>query len=207
MTEFIAEIASNSSRLRDGVSGGLAAHSRTSALVEFIVKQAITALPQTTDLIDIADLVPELAFTLTRGDATPKLEAILEKIETADLLVIGTPIAHGSYTGLLKHLLDLVTGARPGDRAAIIVATDRGDCNSLVLEHALRPLLSQLGYYTVPSAVYARDDDFVDLWVADEAVIDRARRAVREAFRVLGLQPPLNTFVSNRNSARASFWT
>jgi hypothetical protein len=67
--------------------------------------------------------------------------------------------------------------------------------------------LSQLGYYTVPSAVYARDDDFVDLWVADEAVIDRARRAVREAFRVLGLQPPLNTFVSNRNSARASFWT
>jgi FMN reductase len=190
-----------------GVSGGLAAHSRTGALVEFVVKQAITDLPQMADLIDIADLVPELALTLTRGDATPKLEAALEKIETADLLVIGTPIAHGSYTGLLKHLLDLVAGARPGDRAAIIVATDSGDCNSLVLEHALRPLLSLLGYQTVPSAVYARDDDFVDLWVADEAVIDRARRAVREAFSVLGLDPPLNTFVSSRNSVRASLWT
>jgi NAD(P)H-dependent FMN reductase len=30
--------------------------------------------------------------------------------QTADLLVVGTPIAHGSYTGLLKHLLDLLAG-------------------------------------------------------------------------------------------------
>jgi len=191
-----------------GVSGGLTPHSRTSALVEFVVKQATTtSFPQTADLIEIADLVPELALTLTRGDAAPKLEAILEKIETADLLVVGTPIAHGSYTGLLKHLLDLLAGERQGDRVAIIVATDRGDCNSLVLEYALRPLLSLLGYHTVPSAVYARDDDFVDRWVADEAVITGARRAVGEAFRVFGLDPPLNTFISNRNSVRASFWT
>ena len=64
----------------------------------------------------------------------------------------------------------------------------------------MRPLLSLLGYCTVPTAVYARDDDFVDLWVAEEAVIIRARRAVKEAFRVLGLDPPLATLVASGDS-------
>jgi FMN reductase len=190
-----------------GISGGLTTLSRTRALVEFVVKQAVAPVPAAIDLIDVADLAPELAFTLSRTDATPKLEAVLEKIESADLLVVGTPIAHGSYTGLLKHLLDLLSPSTAEDRVAIIVATDRGDCNSLVLEHALRPLLSLLGYCTVPTAVYARDDDFVDLWVAEEAVIVRARRAVREAFRVLGLDPPLTTYIASGNSLRASHWS
>jgi FMN reductase len=190
-----------------GISGGLTTPSRTRALVEFVVKQAVAPFPAEIDLVDVADLAPELAFTLSRTDATPKLGAVLEKIESADLLVVGTPIAHGSYTGLLKHLLDLLSTSTAEDRVAIIVATDRGDCNSLVLEHALRPLLSLLGYCTVPTAVYARDDDFVDLWVAEEAVIVRARRAVREAFRVLGLDPPLTTYIANGNSLRASHWS
>ena len=190
-----------------GISGGLTTPSRTRALVEFVVKQAVAPLPIEIDLVDVADLAPELAFTLSRADATPRLEAVLEKIESADLLVVGTPIAHGSYTGLLKHLLDLLSASTGEDRVAIIVATDRGDCNSLVLEHALRPLLSLLGYCTVPTAVYARDDDFVDLWVAEEAVIVRARRAVREAFRVLGLDPPLTTYIASGNSVRASHWS
>ena len=86
---------------------------------------------------------------------------------------------------------------------AIIAATDRGDCNSLLLEHSLRPLLSLLGYCTVPTAVYARDDDFVNFQVAEEAVIVRARRAVREAFKVLGLDPPLNTLISHTEAFRA----
>jgi FMN reductase len=190
-----------------GISGGLTTPSRTRALVEFVVKQAVTPLPTAIDLIDVADLAPELGCTFTREAATPKLEAVLEKIERADFLVVGTPIAHGSYTGLLKHLLDLLGASTAEDGVAIIVATDRGDCNSLAMEHSLRPLLSLLGYCTVPTAVYARDDDFVDLWLAEEAVILRARRAVREAFRVLGLDPPPTTFIVNGNSPRASYWS
>jgi FMN reductase len=187
-----------------GVSGGLTAPSLTKALVQFVVKQAVVPLPHTTDLIDVAEIAPELAFTFTRQDASPELEAALERIEAADLLIVGTPISKGSYTGLLKHLLDLLTASKSEDHVAIIAATDRGDCNSLLLEHSLRPLLSLLGYCTVPTAVYARDDDFVNFQVAEEAVIIRARRAVGEAFRVLGLDPPLNTLVSHGEAFRAS---
>jgi FMN reductase len=180
-----------------GISGDLTARSRTRALVEFVVSQAATAWPHATDLIDVADLAPELAFTLAHGDAALELEAVLQKIENADLLVVGTPISKGSYTGLLKHLLDLLTGSRSEGAVAIIAATDTGDCNSLGLEHSLRPLLSLLGYCAAPTAVFARNDDFVGFHLAEESVIIRARRAVREAFRMLGLEPPLTTLIAS----------
>ena len=133
---------------------------------------------------------------MTRQDAPPALEVLLHQIEEADLLVVGTPISKGSYTGLLKHLFDLLTTSESADRVAIISATDCGDCNSLVVEDSMRPLLSLMGCYTIPTAVFARDDDFIDLQLAEEAVIIRARRALREAFRSLGLNPPLTTLMS-----------
>ena len=39
-----------------GVSGGLTTPSRTKALVEFVLKQMVTALPHALDLIDVAEL-------------------------------------------------------------------------------------------------------------------------------------------------------
>jgi FMN reductase len=179
-----------------GVSGALTRPSPARALVEFLIKQMVTPVPHTTELIDVAEVVPELAFTMSRQEASPELEVLLHKIEAADLLVVGTPISKGSYTGLLKHLFDLLSTSESAERVAVIAATDSGDCNSLVLEVALRPLLSLLGCYTVPTAVFARDDDFIDLQLAEEAVVIRARRALREAFRSLGLDPPLPTLMS-----------
>jgi FMN reductase len=121
-------------------------------------------------------------------------------------MVVGTPIVKGSYTGLLKHLFDLLSGSKSENGIAIIAATNRGDCNSLALEYSLRPLLTLTGYYTVPTTVYARHNDFVDYRVAEEAVIVRTRRAVEEAFRILGLDPPLVTFISSSDSRDSRHW-
>ncbi|MBV8357152.1 MAG: NAD(P)H-dependent oxidoreductase [Deltaproteobacteria bacterium] len=183
-----------------GLSGGLTTPSLTTALVDFVVSQAITPLPHTTHLLDIAEIASELALTASRENASIKLIAKFEKIESADLLVVGTPIVKGSYTGLLKHLFDLLNNSKSENGIAIIAATDRGDCNSLALEYSLRPLLTHSGYYTVPTTVYARHNDFVDYRVAEEAVIVRARRSVGETFRILGLDPPLATFITNGDS-------
>jgi FMN reductase len=183
-----------------GLSGGLTTPSLTTALVDFVVSQAITPLPHTTHLLDIAEIASELALTASRESASMKLTAKFEKIENADLLVVGTPIVKGCYTGLLKHLFDLLNSSKSENGIAIIAATDRGDCNSLALKYSLCPLLTLTGYYTVPTTVYARHNDFVDYRVAEEAVIVRARRAVGEAFRILGLDPLLATLMSISNS-------
>jgi FMN reductase len=188
-----------------GISGGLTSPSFTTVLVDFVVKQAITPLPHTMQLLNIAEIASELAVTASRETADKGLSAKLENIESADLLVVGTPIVKGSYTGLLKHLFDLLNKSNSENGIAIVVATDYGDCNSLALEYSLRPLLSLTGYYTVPTVVYARHDDFVDFRVAEEAVIARARRAVGEAFKILGLDPPLATLIANGDINRPDF--
>ncbi|WP_343038483.1 NAD(P)H-dependent oxidoreductase [Microvirga arsenatis] len=36
------------------------------------------------------------------------LEEALRAVEQADLLLIGTPVHKGSYTGLFKHFVDLI---------------------------------------------------------------------------------------------------
>jgi hypothetical protein len=66
--------------------------------------------------------------------------------------------------------------------------------------------LTLTGYYTVPTTVYARHDDFIDFGVAEEAVIMRARRAVGEAFRILGLGPPLTTLIANGDFRDPGHW-
>ncbi len=189
-----------------GLSGAITRAAKAKPLVDFVLKQVTTSVPHNKASIDLVDLLPELGVTFSRADATPRLEKTLRWIESANLLIIGTPIFNGSYTGFLKHLLDLV---KPSDsveveKVAIIAATDRGDCNSLALEHSLRPLLSQLGYCTVPTSVYARDDDFVGDYLAEELVMFRARRAVGEAFRILGLEPPHAALLATPGLSRAA---
>jgi len=189
-----------------GLSGAITRSSKAKALVDFVLKQVTTTLPHNIISIDMVDLLPELGTTFSRAAAAPRLEKSLRWIESAHLLVIGTPIFNGSYTGFLKHLLDLVKPSESveAEKVAIIAATDRGDCNSLALEHSLRPLLSQLGYCTVPTSIYAREDDFVGDYLAEEAVMFRARRSVGEAFGILGLEPPHAAFLPVSGSSRAA---
>jgi FMN reductase len=189
-----------------GVSGGLTSPSLATALVDFVLNQAITPLPHTTHRLDVAEIAAELALTASRENAARALTAKLANIESADLLVVGTPIVKGSYTGLLNHLFDLLKSSKSENGVAIIAATDHGDCNALTLEYSLRPLLTLTGYYTVPTTVYARHNDFIDFRVAEEAVIVRARRAVREAFRILGLDPPLTTLITNGDFRDPDHW-
>jgi NAD(P)H-dependent FMN reductase len=42
---------------------------------------------------------------------------MIQKIETADPLVVGTPISDESHTGLPKHLLDLLTPSMADNRS------------------------------------------------------------------------------------------
>jgi FMN reductase len=189
-----------------GLSGAVVRSSKAKQLVEFVLKQITTPLSHNKACIDMVDLLPELGVTFSRAAAPPRLEKTLRWIENANLLVIGTPIYNGSYTGFLKHLLDLVRPAESDDleKVAIIAAIDRGDCNSLALDHSLRPLLNQLGYRPVPTSIYARDDDFVHDYLAEETVMFRARRALGEAFRLLGLEPPHSAFLATFGLLRSA---
>ena len=147
--------------------------SKTRALVEAIATEAAARIPSEVRLFDIVDAGPGLGSAWARDALSLPARRIVEAIEEADALVVGSPVYKGAYTGLFKHLFDFVGPTALANKPVAIAATGGGARHALVVEHAFRPLFGFFGALAVPTAVYASDPDFRDGLLVDEGV--RAR--------------------------------
>src|SRR5215207_942776 len=171
-----------------GIAGNLKRPSRTRALVEAV--GAALAHQRAVDLAvyDLLDAGPGLGAAYARTDLLPEAARVVEAVETADALIVGTPVYKGSYTGLSKHLFDLVDPGALGDKPVVLTATGGGPCHALVVEHQLRPLFGFFTALTVPTAVYASDQDFLDGRLVNAGVIGRVGDAARQLSGFLDLK-------------------
>jgi len=174
-----------------GVSGSLSHLSRTLALVEVILGKVSNSSHSKVNLINVAD-IKDLGNTRSYEQLPKEVAEAHEILADADLIVIGTPVYKGSYTGLLKHFFDLLDPAKLEGKIAILVATGGSDQHALVLEHQLRPLMTFFGVVTVPTAVYARDNDFIDYQLINKPILSRIDQAVNQAYGLLRLPQAAN---------------
>ncbi|WP_336489804.1 FMN reductase [Methylobacterium nigriterrae] len=156
-----------------GFSANIQRPSKTRHLVEAIADGASSRVPAEVRVFDILDAGPGLGSAWTRDALSLPARRMVEAIEEADALVVGSPVYKGAYTGLFKHLFDFVDPGALANRPVAIAATGGGTRHALVVEHAFRPLLGFFGALAVPTAVYASDADFRDGAVADEGVLRR----------------------------------
>jgi FMN reductase len=91
-----------------GISGNLKRPSRTRTLVEAVAATLAHRRDIDLSVYDLLDAGPGLGAAYVRGDLTPEAARVVEAIEAADALIVGTLVYKGSYTGLFKHLFDLV---------------------------------------------------------------------------------------------------
>jgi FMN reductase len=172
-----------------GIAGNLQRPSRTLTLVAEVVSAVCRLTGGKTLVADVVEAGPELGSILSPRELCGPTKTIVRSIEEAGLLVVGTPVYKGSYTGLLKHLFDLIHQQALAGKPVILTATGGSSLHGLVIEHQLRPLLSFFGAHTVPTAIYATDTDFKDYRLVSAAVSDRIARAAREAARFLSAAP------------------
>lgn len=168
-----------------GISGSISTPSRTRALVERILSNASHQVHGKFDLIDIANIAKDLGSTVAYDQLPEVVSDAYRKLEEADLIVIGTPVYKASYTGLLKHFFDLIDPKKLSGKVAILAATGGSDQHSLVLEYQLRPLASFFGIVTVPTAIYARDTEFINYQLNSDPIEARIDSAVIQAKRLL----------------------
>ena len=163
-----------------GFAGSLSRPSKTRALVDLVTAKAAASLRATVATYDLADLQPALgtAQTLDNLDGLPR--SIVASILAADALVVGSPVYKGSYTGLFKHLFDLIDPAALAGKPVLLTATGGGDKHALVIEHQLRPLFGFFEAATLPTGVYASAADFRDGVLASPAILARIDRAVTQ---------------------------
>jgi len=161
-----------------GLSGNLARPSKTRALIQTVVTTAASQFEAAGTIFDLADFGPSLGAAHRLADLDASARAALEVVLTADALVVGSPVYKGSYTGLFKHLVDLIDPLALAGKPVLLTATGGGDRHALVIEHQMRPLLGFFEAQALPTGLYAADRDFTDGLPTSPALLDRLGRAV-----------------------------
>lgn len=153
--------------------------SRTRHLVEAVAQALSDRRRIDLTIFDLVDAGPGLGAT-RRDDLSPPARHVIERIEDADALIVGSPVYQGSYSGLFKHVFDFTDPARLAGKPVALTATGGGLRHSLVVEHALRPLFGFFAALAAPTAIYAAPDDFEDGAIVDAVVAARIDAAARE---------------------------
>lgn len=161
-----------------GIAGSLNRPSKTRALVDLVAARVAARLAIPAATYDLADLQPALGAAATLDDLAPQPRAIVNALLAAEVLVVGTPVYKGSYTGLFKHLFDLFDPAALAGKPVLLTATGGGEKHALVIEHQLRPLFGFFEAATQPIGIYASGADFADGLPKGPALLARIDRAV-----------------------------
>jgi FMN reductase len=110
-----------------------------------------------TELIDLAE--HEIAFA---GGQEPDGETtrVLDAIAAADGVVLATPVYRGTFTGVLKNLLDHIPVDGLRGKPVGIVAMGATQHHSLGADWHLRDVLAWFGAVAAPTSVYLASSDF-----------------------------------------------
>ncbi len=173
-----------------GISGSIVNPSRTRAMVENILIKTSQKTHSKYDLIDIAEIAAEVGSAISLDRIPAVVHEAYRKLYEADIIVIATPVYKASYTGLLKHFFDLIDPKQLSGKVAILAATGGSDQHALILESHLRPLASFFGLITIPTAIYARDSEFVDYQLNSDAISNRINSVVDQVSRLFPLDQP-----------------
>ncbi|MBF7696434.1 FMN reductase [Acinetobacter rathckeae] len=172
------------------VSGGLNTPSRTESLVQNILDELSSAIEIQVHFVKLSEIGPLLGGAIYRHQLPEQVQLDLEKIESADALIVGTPVYRASFTGLFKHLFDFVEQTALVDVPVLLAASGGSERHALVLEHQLRPLFSFFQAQTLPIGVYATDKDFTPQYtLQSEQLKQRITLAVARALPILEWAP------------------
>lgn len=167
------------------VNGSPSETSKTAALAQVAVdvlraSLADDAVAVADERIDVYRLGPDFSGALEREGIAPEVEAVLRRVEEADLVIAAAPVFRGSYPGLFKHFFDLVDQYALANTPVLIMATGGGEHHALVLEHAMRPLFAFFQALTLPVAVFAASGDFDGTLLLNPRVHGRIEMAVSD---------------------------
>lgn len=165
------------------ISAGLSQPSSTRLLADRLATATRTELaaptPETraeVETVELREYAHDITDHLLTGFANERLRPVLERLDTADGLILVTPTFTASYSGLFKSFIDILEPESLRGKPVLLGATGGTERHSLVLEHALRPLLVYLRAVVVPTAVYTAGAD----WGTNTDLSERVTRAAGE---------------------------
>jgi FMN reductase len=149
--------------------------SRTARLARSLLEAVADGAP--VRVVDLADEL-EVRGSPFGADAAARWAEPLAAVRSAPpLLLVATPTYKGSYTGLLKSVLDHIGAGELRGTVAIPVITLGGPAHALAADVHLRPLLLELGAVTPTRSLVVTDAELdnpgpaISAWLADTAPV------------------------------------
>jgi MsuE subfamily FMN reductase len=177
-----------------GISGSRSSPSKSRVAVEAALDFAAGAdCDVYTDLISLDDCWLEFCDGRELSQYRETTREVIDRIVSADALIVASPIYRGSYTGALKNLFDLIPGDALEGKPAGLIATAGSPYHFLAIEQELKPLMGYFRAIVVPRPVFAHDAHFHDGLLTDETIAERLRQlaqTVVETARRLASAPP-----------------
>ncbi len=165
-------------------SGNVRRPSRTRVLVEAVAAELARRRPIDLKVYDLAEIGTGLGATARQALPLP-IGHMIEAMEGADGLIVGSPVHNGSYSGLFKHVIDFLDPASLAGKPVVLTATGGGPRHALMVEHQLRPLFGFFTAHVAPTAIYAGEAEIADGVVADKRVAERVAAAASELAHLL----------------------
>ncbi|WOC13127.1 CE1759 family FMN reductase [Gordonia sp. MP11Mi] len=193
------------------VNAGVSAASSTKLLAEQLagaVDAAVSARGELAqiDYIDVSPLARDLAIAVTSGVPSAAVRAAHDLVADADGLIVATPVFTASYSGIFKMFFDTLDPDAITGVPVLAAATAGTARHSLVIDHAIRPLLAYLRADVLPTGVFAATDDFGSTELGDRisrAGAELAQRLVSDT-AVAGFGGPTDTVPTPRRSGRSN---
>lgn len=143
-------------------TGSAGSTSKTAALVKFIAEKSVSQHRFHLQQYDMSSLGRSLGLAESIDDLSIEGKKVVVAIQSADALIIGTPVYKGSYPGLFKHFIDLLDPHILYGKPILLAATGGGSRHALAVEHQLRPLMGFFMAHSLPTAIYASSQDYAD---------------------------------------------
>lgn len=160
---------------------GLVGSQATESATRVAVERALTAADAggaTTDLIDPRGLELPL-YDSDRSDAGDA-ETLCRRLRAADAVVLGTPMYHGSYSSVVKTMLDYA-GFDEFDSVTVgLLAVSGGSFPITALDH-LRSVLRSLNAWVLPYQAAVPNSHAAVSWGENSGRIDDQELADRVA--------------------------
>jgi len=135
--------------------------------------------------VDVLDFLQE-PLALYNPDVAHELAGyaeLQERVDRADVIILGTPDYHGSLSGAMKNFLDHFWHEFAGKLFATVVASHE---KGLTVTDQLRTIARQCYAWTLPYGVsFTEDADVKDGKIVSESLQQRLEMLIRDA-RVYG---------------------
>ncbi|WP_141430898.1 NADPH-dependent FMN reductase [Bacillus sp. 03113] len=156
------------------LAGGNSVYSRLTGLIDFSTNY-LGEHGIDSEVIQIHQLPSEALITADYNN--DKIKEINQIVEESEVIVIATPVYKASITGILKTYLDLLPQNGLSNKIIVPLVLGGSFGHLLVIDYALKPVLSALGATNTLKGVYTVDTQITKLegnrFELEEAVKER----------------------------------